>query len=296
MTEIPEGEEELQLAKRILDLAKITEDNSNSIQNLNNVLLEIRSEQEKLIKHIEEWDIRLESKISEITDQLNETHHNYSDETKRIEKKFDELNLELDPKIQEISEKASNNLAEISEKIIVLKEDLANTLETKIGEKEQELITTFNEKYIEIQNNYDKEISNISNDLNMISETLQMLVESVQNINHVNEDHNEVLDSYQSAFLDLKTKIKEIINITKKDQKELFDSFSTILESNSEDIRTEIAVTTQTLLDNDKSIIEKSKDLFTQKKLGEEPLPANPPGPDPQNAPRDISWIRRLVK
>jgi len=302
-----EGEEELQLAKRILDLTKIIEENSASIKNLKDELLEIRTEHQKWIKNYEDWDIRLETKFSEITKEITEINHNYSNETKRIEEKFDNKMLELEPKVKELSEEASNKYAEISERLTVIQEDLdkkvtsdtfegiknmltdstnnlnqkieaveknldakLNTLETVTEEREHKTITSYEEKLLGVRKDFEKKISDISNELNLISDTLQMLVKSVQNINQVNENHNDVLDSYQKSFLDLKDTIKEIINISKEDQKELFDSFSTILESTNEDIRTEITITTQTLLDSDKSVVDKSKELFMQKKSGDE--------------------------
>lgn len=310
MAEIPPAaaeEEELKLAKRIFDLNKIIEENSSLLMNLKGELSEIRTDHQKWIKKIEDLDIRLDSKFSEITNEFNEINNNYSIETRRIEEKINTKVLELEPKIQELSEKASNNYSEISERITAIQEELNkkvtsdtfedikngfserindlnqkiealennlnfkyNTIETVIGEKEQKIISSYDEKFLGIRKDFDEENSKISNELNLVSETLQMLVESVQNINKVNENHNDVLDSYQSAFSDLKDTIKEIISISKEDQKELFDSFSTILESNNEDIRTEITVTTQTLLDSDKNIIDKSKELFMQKKSGDE--------------------------
>ncbi|WP_455141573.1 hypothetical protein [Candidatus Hodarchaeum mangrovi] len=310
MAEIPPAaaeEEELKLAKRIFDLNKIIEENSSLLMNLKAELSEIRTDHQKWIKKIEDLDIRLDSKFSEITHEFNEINNNYSIETRRIEEKINTKVLELEPKIQELSEKASNNYSEISERITAIQEELNkkvtsdtfedikngfserindlnqkiealennlnfkyNTIETVIGEKEQKIISSYDEKFLGIRKDFDEENSKISNELNLVSETLQMLVESVQNINKVNENHNDVLDSYQSAFSDLKDTIKEIISISKEDQKELFDSFSTILESNNEDIRTEITVTTQTLLDSDKNIIDKSKELFMQKKSGDE--------------------------
>ncbi|WP_455463494.1 hypothetical protein [Candidatus Hodarchaeum mangrovi] len=310
MAEIPPAaaeEEELKLAKRIFDLNKIIEENSSLLMNLKGELSEIRTDHQKWIKKIEDLDIRLDSKFSEITNEFNEINNNYSIETRRIEEKINTKVLELEPKIQELSEKASNNYSEISERITAIQEELNkkvtsdtfedikngfserindlnqkiealennlnfkyNTIETVIGEKEQKIISSYDEKFLGIRKDFDEENSKISNELNLVSETLQMLVESVQNINKVNENHNDVLDSYQSAFSDLKDTIKEIISISKEDQKELFDSFSTIMESNNEDIRTEITVTTQTLLDSDKNIIDKSKELFMQKKSGDE--------------------------
>jgi hypothetical protein len=89
-------------------------------------------------------------------------------------------------------------------------------------------------------------------------------------LNQTTNSHTSELEALREGLKDCKNTLQDLISISKKDQKTHFENFSRMMESFNENIRTEIALSMQTLKESDIKILDKVSEDYMRKKAGEE--------------------------
>jgi len=256
-------QDELQLAQRILELTKILGENTEKMNLLNKEFHELKTQQQIWIKTLEEWDINLDKRFREIDNKFSAYEEKITENLNSIQEELKATKENTDIQITE-------TVTDLNEKLETKIKSMREEFESKLSEKELKL----KENIEESSKNLQKEVTSFqeqtSEELGLISETLEMLVKNVKSINILTENHTETLEEHRNSLTLTKQKINEIVEQTKKNQEQLFENFSRILESYNEDIRTEIAITAQSLQESDTELLKQSREEFMSKKFGNE--------------------------
>jgi chromosome segregation ATPase len=261
--------EDLQLAGKILELTTF-------IQGISVKLETLTTNVEKIEKKIEDFDLQLGTKFTEIDEKLkdfDESQKKNEEAIQEIKNSILENNVQIDHNKQEIAKNSSEltqsiekTTNEISESI----ESVQEELKTELGSQNQDL----NQKIQDQGKSLGDKISSFSDQINSqmenVTNLLDMLGTGMEQLDHVTQTHRDSIDEVRGSIQNFKTKLQEIVTLSKKDQQTHFENFSRILESFNENIRTELTLTTQNLKEADINILNEVSEHYTRKKVGED--------------------------
>ncbi|UCG02091.1 MAG: hypothetical protein JSW11_21170 [Candidatus Heimdallarchaeota archaeon] len=304
MNQDPNNSEELdlQLAQRIIELTKVVEENKVMIEKLASNLEHGNSTIEECEKQLQDWDLKLGTSFEEIRNQisaldekLEQQDQNVKNENQKFVTQVTELEEKLNHQIQNIDTKfdeVSSQFTEIQEVQNKHDETISsqqNTLEEQKTEiqdrvREEQFKNTFdeavkdlNEKISSLNQNQESLQSEIENyiektqeQFESLAKTIELVADGLSQLEDQNKNHSLILEEQRNSLRQFKQKLKDLISLSKEDQKTHFENFSRIIESYNENIRTELTIAAQSLKESDTQILDEVSASFMPKKVGKE--------------------------
>lgn len=297
-----QDELELNLAQGIIDLTKIVEENKSIIDTIKKDVDQADSTIKKWEKQLQDWDLNLGTKFDEINKQLSTFNENLEQQTQNAENKFEELSTQLstfkenseqqskdaDKKFEEISTQFSeiqqiqneqDNRISLQQQTLeeqtteiqarVQKEQFKTTLDEAI-ESINEKITTLSQNQETIQLKLKNHTEKTQDQFNTLAKTIELVGDGLAQLEQQNKNHAILLEETRESIGQSKQKLKELVSLTKEDQRTHFDNFSRIVESYNENIRTELTIMAQSLKEADTQILDEVSASFMPKKIGKE--------------------------
>lgn len=293
---------DLQLAQRIIELTKVVEKNKEMIERISTNLEQGNSTLEKCEKQLQDWDLKLGTSFNEINNQLNtleekvdQQNQNIKNENKKFSTQLSTLEEKIDQQIQNADtkfEEVSTQFTEIQEVQNKLEETILSqqkTLEeqdTEIQDRVRiehfkttidETVNDFNEKISSLNQNQENLQSEIKNyvgrtqeQFQSLAKTIELIGDGLSQLEQQNKSHSLLIEEQRNSLSQFKQKLKELVSLTKEDQKTHFDNFSRIIESYNENLRTELTITAQSLKESDTQILDEVSASFMPKKVGKE--------------------------
>ncbi|MFW9904272.1 MAG: hypothetical protein ACFFFH_08080 [Candidatus Thorarchaeota archaeon] len=288
-------EVDLQLAQRIIELTKVVEENKEMIETLTTNLEKGNSTIEKCEKQLQDWDLKLGTDVESINKQIDSLEEKINQQNQEISTRFGEL----EENAVNRNQLAENKYEELSTQFVEIKEtqknlgenisSLINTLEehkTEIQDRVrvEQFKTTFdkainelNEKISSLNKNQEDLRSEIENyvektqeQFESLAKTIELVGDGLSQLEQLNKNHSLLIEEQKNSLSQFKQKLKELISLSKEDQKTHFENFSRIIESYNENIRTELAIAAQSLKESDTQILDEVSASFMPKKIGKE--------------------------
>ncbi|NHJ00895.1 MAG: hypothetical protein EAX86_02080 [Candidatus Heimdallarchaeota archaeon] len=270
-----EDSEDLELAKRLLDITKFLEENNEQITDLKKIIdnIEVRFEEDNLA--LGNWKEELNHKIETLENQNEET----SRLSTKIQERISELNKNLENNVSEIKSSQNKLEGEIKEDLShleTIQEDLKTNFSTEIKESRELILNAFTDEQGKTNSAFDSVNSKISdhialsqNQFDALKNSMEILGEGLEQLGRLGDNHADSLDEHRDNLSNLKQQFNEIISVIKRDQETHFENFSRIIESYNESIRTELGLTAQSLKESDTKILDEISVNFMPKKVGE---------------------------
>ncbi len=228
-------------------LSSIEEKNEHQTQNVENRFEELTSKLSSIEEKDEQQTQNVENKFEELTSKLNALEEKFEQQTQNVENNFEELTSTLNT----VEEKFGADLIQ-----------QADAINTKIDSTNQAQETTqsqLNDHSEKTQANFDS-----------FTKTIGMVGDGLEQLNQINQNHAAALEEQRDSLRQFKQKLKELVSLTKADQKAHFENFSRIVESYNENIRTELTITAHSLKESDTKILDEVSASFMPRKTGEE--------------------------
>lgn len=234
-------------------------------------------------------EAREQSFLDKLSEDINNTKFEYSDNTKAVANKKIQENLNIS--LSKNEENYNNNLITINEyakrKIDIIKK--AITLQQELGNKE-ELAINIKKEYLAkldelaIQNKQSIDITNIRNEITKHIENVGKYAVDLLNIEDIKSKYNSSKEQLFKAIENLPESIKGLIDI----KKPLKQQFDTILKDSK-------------LLKEDRLIIERIKELYnttekTYKEINKKQKQMNLPKVIEENLSFSLEQIKKLSK
>lgn len=276
---------ELQLAQRIIEMTKIIETNSNSIEEIKNEQDQTKETVNKWNSNLQEWELNLENRFTEVkqtltslAEKIGEFMKNSAENNEEIEKKLlqqQEIQKTVDEeqtnKIQNYQENQTqvNDKTKMEIEARVTTENFDSSI-TEIKEEFHEKTTTLEQTLTNLDSKFNDHSSKTQDHFDSLANTIEMLGEGLEKLGILGDTQATQLEEQRNSFNQFKQKLKEVISSSKEDQQKHFDNFLRLLESYKENLRTEIALTAQSLKESDTEILDEVSASFMARKKGEE--------------------------
>ena len=276
---------ELQLAQRIIEMTKIIETNSNSIEEIKNEQDQTKETVNKWNSNLQEWELNLENRFTEVkqtltslAEKIGEFMKNSAENNEEIEKKLlqqQEIQKTVDKeqtnKIQNYQENQTqvNDKTKMEIEARVTTENFDSSI-TEIKEEFHEKTTTLEKTLTNLDSKFNDHSSKTQDHFDSLANTIEMLGEGLEKLGILGDTQATQLEEQRNSFNQFKQKLKEVISSSKEDQQKHFDNFLRLLESYKENLRTEIALTAQSLKESDTEILDEVSASFMARKKGEE--------------------------
>ena len=276
---------ELQLAQRIIEITKIVETNSNSVEKIKVEQDQIKETVNKWDSNLQEWELNLENRFTEVkqtltilTEKLGEFMKNSTENIEEIEKKIlrqqenqKTVNEELKNKIQDYQENQIqvNDKSKMEIEARLTTENFDSSI-TEIKDEFNEKTTALEQTLTNFDSKFNDHSSKTQDHFDSLANTIEMLGEGLEKLGIFGDTQATQLEEQRNSLKQFKQKLKEVISSSKEDQQKNFDNFLRLLESYKENIRTEIALTAQSLKESDTEILDEVSDSFMARKKGEE--------------------------
>ena len=233
--------------------------------------------------------------ISNLEDKINQQNQNLDNEKQEVLTRIGELTEKLHTRIQKVDNKFEeistqfSGFQEVQDKLEETISFLKNTLEeqkTEILDRvrvEQfntaldEAINKLNEQISSLNQNQETIKSEIKNynektqeQFESLAKTIELIGDGLTQLEQQNKSHSLLLEEQRNSLSQFKQKLKELISLSKEDQKTHFENFSRIIESYNENIRTELTIAAQSLKESDTQILDEVSASFMPKKVGKE--------------------------
>ena len=293
---------DLQLAQRIIELTKVVEENKEKVEKLTIELRQGNNTIENCEKKLQNWDVKLGTDFEEVNKHITALEEKDEQQAQNLDQKLGEIsetisNLteklntriqQADSKFEEISTQFSG-IQELQDNLEETLSSLKNSLEEQKIEihdrirLEQfntaldEAINKINEQISSLNQNQEKLKSEIKNYTEKTQEQFESLVKTIEligdgltQLEQQNKSHSLLLEEQNNSLSQFKQKLKELVGLSKEDQKTHFENFSRIIESYNENIRTELTIAAQSLKESDTQILDEVSASFMPKKVGKE--------------------------
>lgn len=270
--------------KNLTLLSKELNKDDPRLKDIANKIKITKSNLEKLKNEAKE-----QSFLDKLSEYINNTKFEYSDNTKAVANKKIQENLNIS--LSKNEENYNNNLITINEyakrKIDIIKK--AINLQQELGNKE-ELAINIKKEYLAkldelaIQNKQSIDISNIRNEITKHIENVGKYAIDLLNIEDIRSKYNSSKEQLFKAIENLPESIKGLIDI----KKPLKQQFDTILKDSK-------------LLKEDKLIVERIKELYnttekTYKEINKKQKQMNLPKVIEENLSFSLEQIKKLSK
>ena len=304
------NDEDLQLAQRIIELTKVVQENKEEIVRLTTELNQGSSTIENCEKQLQDLDVKLETDFEEVNKQINALQGKDEQQSQNIDQKLDEVSKTtrmLEENINQQSQNLENEKQEISSRFSELTEkietrtqqvdmkfedfstqmsDIHDNLEAEILKrvpveefnttlneainKLNEQVSSLNQRQETLQSERENYFEKTQEQFESLAKTIELIGDGLTQLEQQNKNHSLQLEDQRSSLSQFKEKLKELIILSKEDQKSHFENFSRIIESYNENIRTELTIAAQTLKESDTQILDEVSASFMPKKIGKE--------------------------
>ncbi|MFX0172470.1 MAG: hypothetical protein ACFE9L_11165 [Candidatus Hodarchaeota archaeon] len=309
MTENTEGTDDLdiELVERLIELTKSVEKNSALIEEIKSELLQEDPTIKKWNNKLEDWELGLEKRfeeinkiISPITDEINkltpqfdELKETICNQSSLISSLEETINQQAQ-KIASFKETANNQAQQISEikQIQNTHEEIISSLGQSLEEHDTEInarvletqfetaltesveglvekIILLKETQESIKTDIKEQKEKTRTQIDGITTTLDIIGKGLEQLDSTSKRHTSALEEQRRSLAQFKHKLKELISLSKDDQKTHFENFSRLLESYNENIRTEMSLIAQSMKKSDIEILNEVANHYTRKKVGE---------------------------
>ena len=289
MTEDPTSnakeDTELQLAQRIIEMTKIIGNNSNSVEEIKAEQDQIKETVNKWNSNLQEWELNLENRFTEVkqaltslTEKLGEFMKNSAENNEEIEKKILQqqenqktVDEELENKLQDYQENQTqvNDKTKIEIEARITTENFDSSID-EIKDEFKEKTTALEQTLTNFDTRFNDHSSKTQDHFDSLANTIEMIGEGLEKLSIFGNTQTTQLEEQRNSLSQFKQKLKEVISSSKEDQQKNFDNFLRLLESYKENIRTEIALTAQSLKESDTEILDEVSASFMARKKGEE--------------------------
>jgi len=289
MTEDPTSnakeDTELQLAQRIIEMTKIIGNNSNSVEEIKAEQDQIKETVNKWNSNLQEWELNLENRFTEVkqaltslTEKLGEFMKNSAENNEEIEKKILQqqenqktVDEELKNKLQDYQENQTqvNDKTKIEIEARITTENFDSSID-EIKDEFKEKTTALEQTLTNFDTRFNDHSSKTQDHFDSLANTIEMIGEGLEKLTIFGNTQTTQLEEQRNSLSQFKQKLKEVISSSKEDQQKNFDNFLRLLESYKENIRTEIALTAQSLKESDTEILDEVSASFMARKKGEE--------------------------
>jgi len=259
---------------------------------------EINKQFSNLEEKFKQQSSTIEQKFEEISTQFSNLEEKFEQQSSTVEQKFEEISTQfsnLEEKFEQQSSTVEQKFEELStkfagfEKTQSNQEDLISAQQQAIEEQnteikhriEKEDFTTTIEGINEInsilkqnqelfQSELKDHVEKTQERFDTLAKTIELIGDGLSQLEQHKENHATLLEELRGSLSQFKYKLKELITLTKDDQRAHFDNFSRIVESYNENIRTELTIMAQSLKESDTQILDEVSASFTPKRIGKE--------------------------
>jgi hypothetical protein len=304
MTQDPPSDDvELQFTQRLIEITKILEQNSIKIEKIMQEQEQGKNRIEEWNSKLQEWDLNLDNRFSDtkqelsaLNEKIGEFMQKSKEKNEDNDQRFQELQnnqTQINEELKSIIQEQQNNQTQINEELKsmildqqnkqaqinnqykeeidarVTTDNFVSNLEEHKGNFEEKIIS-LEQTLAQLDNNLDDHSNTAQDHFASIAKTIEMLGEGLENLGKLGDVQAAQLEELRGSFSQFKQKLKEVISLSKEDQRSHFENFSRIIESYNENIRTEIALTAQSLKESDTEILDEASVSFMARKKGEE--------------------------
>ena len=257
-------------------------------EEVNNQITALEEKDKQQAQNLDQKLGEVSETISNLKDKINLQNQNIHNEKQEVLTQFGELAEKLDTQIQHIDKKFEeistqfSGIQEVQDTLGKTISSLKNTLEeqkTKILDRVQieQFNTALNEQASSLKQNQETLKSEIKNytektqeQFESLAKTIELIGDGLSQLELQNKSHSLHLEEQRNSLSQFKHKLKELISLSKEDQKTHFENFSRIIESYNENIRTELTIAAQSLKESDTQILDEVSASFMPKKVGKE--------------------------
>lgn len=104
--------------------------------------------------------------------------------------------------------------------------------------------------------------------IDSIISTLDIIGNGLETLDAMSQNQATAIEEQRESLGQFKHKLKELVSISKEDQKSHFENFSRLLESYNENIHTELTLTVESLKKSDIEILNEVGKHYMRKKVG----------------------------
>ncbi|MFX0085419.1 MAG: hypothetical protein ACFFAU_07070 [Candidatus Hodarchaeota archaeon] len=268
-------EREMNLEDRFNDikqnLTNFNERIGGFIQKTNNNNEEIRQRIQELLTNQSKVNEELKSMIQEQQTNQNQVNEELKSMIQEQKTNQSQVNEEIKTLIQNKQENQAqiNNQHKIEIDARVTEENFFSNIDELKGNFDKKSIS-LEQTLSQLDNRFNEHSNMTQNHFTSIAKTIEMLGEGLENLDKFGGIQETQLEELRESFNQFKQKLKEVISLSKEDQRSHFENFSRIIESYNENIRTEIALTAQSLKESDTKILDEASTSFMARKKGEE--------------------------
>ncbi|MHA2248403.1 MAG: hypothetical protein ACXADY_25875, partial [Candidatus Hodarchaeales archaeon] len=255
----------------------IDEQLEQQTQNAESKYEEFKSQFSTIDEQLEQQTQNAESKYEEFKSQFSTIDEQLEQQTQNAESKYEEFKTQF-TQIQQIQNEHKDRISSHQQSL----EEHITEIQDRVQKDEfkaalNEAVDDFNDKNSSLSQNQDNsqlEFKNhteeTQNRFDTIVKTIELLGDGLAQLEQQNISHVNLLEEQRQKFSQVKTKLKEIVSLSKEDQRAHFNNFSRIIESYNENIRTELNVIVQSLKESDTKILDEVSSSFMPKKIGKE--------------------------
>jgi len=230
------------------------------------------SNQETLITTLEETVnnqaqqiISFEETINNLTKQISSLEETVNNQAQQISELIEVLTKQEET-ISSHNQTLEDHNTEIDARVL---ETQFETTLTEAVEELVEKIISLKDTQEKIKTGFNEQAEKTQIQINGITTTLDIVGEGLEQLDSTSKNHASALEDQRTSLSQFKHKLKELISLTKDDQKTHFENFSRLLESYNENIRTEMSLIAQTMRKSDIEILNEVSNHYTRKKVGE---------------------------
>ncbi|MFX0125201.1 MAG: hypothetical protein ACFFAE_16330 [Candidatus Hodarchaeota archaeon] len=246
-------------------------------QNIDRKLEETSTQFSTLEERINQQTQNVDIKIEEASTQFNTLEERVNQQIQNSNTKFEEISAHF-TEIQEVQDKLDGAISS-QQKILeeqnseiqdrVRKEQFKNTFNEAVNELNEKISSlTHNQETLQSEiNDYTEQTQG---QFDSLAKAIELVGDGLSQLEQQNKNHALLLEELRNSLSQFKQKLKELVSLTKEDQKTHFENFSRIIESYNENIRTELTIAAQSLKESDTQILDEVSASFMPKKIGKE--------------------------
>ena len=175
----------------------------------------------------------------------------------------------IEEKFEQQTQNVENRFEELAAKLNAVEEKFATNLSQEIDNINTKIDST-NLAQDTTQSQLNDHSEKTQANFDSFAKTIGMVGDGLEQLNQINQNHAAALEEQRDSLRQFKQKLKELVSLTKADQKAHFENFSRIVESYNENIRTELTITAHSLKESDTKILDEVSASFMSRKIGEE--------------------------
>ncbi|MFX1504748.1 MAG: hypothetical protein ACFFDC_01420 [Promethearchaeota archaeon] len=240
------------------------------VQNLDNKLEEVSNSYNKLEEDINNQNQKISSRFGELEEKFESRNQHAENKYEEFSTQFIEIQETQnnhDQTISSFNNTLEEHKTEIQDRLRV--EQFKTTFEETINELNDK-ISSLNQNQEKLQLEIENYVEKTQEQFGSLAKTIELVGDGLSQLEQLNKNHALLIEEQRNSLSQFKHKLKELISLSKEDQKTHFENFSRIIESYNENIRTELTIATQSLKESDTQILDEVSASFMPKKVGKE--------------------------